>query len=543
VPTPWLINRSRTVLELLDRRAERAPDDAFLTVSGVPITASGAADQSRAVASALTGTYDLSQGDRVALLCENSVETVVSLLGAFRAGCIVVPINSAYKGQFLAHVLADSGAQVVICQRSLIHRLAEIVDLGMVANTVVVVGDNTHATDTDTVHQLETAGLRVVVWEDFLSERVSGRECNVSPEDLAICLYTGGTTGPSKGCMLSHNALTHHSHVVQESYGRTPDDVLWTPLPLFHLNAIKFGLIGALQAEGRSAISDKFSVSRFWTQISDSGATIANLLGSMATLVARSETVPLDDTLRLIVAVPMPEATRRQLEQRFKTATFSGMYGMTECSTISLLAPSDEHRADSAGRVNVEDYDVRIVDEGGDEVAAGLDGEIIVRPRKGNIMFSGYWGRPLDTIEATRDMWFRTGDIGRVDEDSYLWFVDRKGDYLRRRGENISSFEVERILIEHPGIADVAVHAVPSDLTEDDVKVTAVRADPTLSEEDFFHWMVPRLPYFALPAIVEFRAELPRSALGRVLKRELRGEGVGPGCWRSGSAMEGVTRR
>ena len=155
-------------------------------------------------------------------------------------------------------------------------------------------------------------------------------------------------------------------------------------------------------------------------------------------------------------------------------------------------------------------------------------------------MFEGYWGRPEATVATSRNWWYHTGDIGRIDDDGYLYFVDRKADYLRRRGENISSFEVERILMGHGALADVAVHAVPSELTEDDLKITAILADgATLTEEELFRWCIDELPYFALPRYIEFRAELPRSPVGRVLKRDLRDEGATPGTWDAEAA--GIT--
>jgi crotonobetaine/carnitine-CoA ligase len=155
-------------------------------------------------------------------------------------------------------------------------------------------------------------------------------------------------------------------------------------------------------------------------------------------------------------------------------------------------------------------------------------------------MFEGYWGRPEATVETSRNWWYHTGDIGRIDDERYLYFVDRKADYLRRRGENISSFEVERVLMGHGSLADAAVHAVPSELTEDDLKVTAVLVDGArVTEEELFRWCVDRLPYFALPRYIEFRAELPRSPVGRVLKRELRDEPLSDAAWDAEAA--GVT--
>ena len=194
--------------------------------------------------------------------------------------------------------------------------------------------------------------------------------------------------------------------------------------------------------------------------------------------------------------------------------------------------PGVENRPDAAGVINDEFFDVRIFDDDDNERPRGTEGEIVVRPKRPQTMFEGYWGRPEATVATSRNWWYHTGDIGRVDAEGYLYFVDRKADYLRRRGENISSFEVERILMRHPALADVAVHAVPSELTEDDLKLTATpKEGATVTEEELFRWCIDELPYFALPRFIELRAELPRSPVGRVLKRDLRDEPPSPTWW------------
>ena len=175
---------------------------------------------------------------------------------------------------------------------------------------------------------------------------------------------------------------------------------------------------------------------------------------------------------------------------------------------------------------------MRIFDEDDNELPAGTPGEIVVRPRRPNIMFEGYWNRPADTLKIMRNMWLHSGDIGKFDENGYLYFVDRKKDYLRRRGENISSFEVETGLRAHPAVADVAVHAVFSDVGEDDVKATIVLKDGhTLTQQALCYWAMERLPYFTIPRYFEFRKDLPRNSVGRVLKYQLRQEGCTPGTW------------
>jgi crotonobetaine/carnitine-CoA ligase len=191
-----------------------------------------------------------------------------------------------------------------------------------------------------------------------------------------------------------------------------------------------------------------------------------------------------------------------------------------------------ENRPNAAGVTNDEFFDVRIFDDDDNELPRNTDGEIVLRPKRPFVMFEGYWGNAEATVKTNRNYWYHTGDIGRIDDDSYLYFVDRKADYLRRRGENISSFEVEKIVMKHEAVVDVVVHAVPSELTEDDLKLTAtLAAGSSVSEEELFKWCVDELPYFALPRYVEFRAELPRSPVGRVLKRVLRDEGVTANTW------------
>jgi crotonobetaine/carnitine-CoA ligase len=184
------------------------------------------------------------------------------------------------------------------------------------------------------------------------------------------------------------------------------------------------------------------------------------------------------------------------------------------------------------GKPNQHEFEVKLVDDDDNDVPVGEVGEIVCRPRGPNLMFAGYWNRPDATVEATRNLWFHTGDLARLDEDGYAYFVDRKKDTLRRRGENISSFEMEKVLYGHEAVKDAAVHAVPSPVGEDDVKVTVVLQDgAALTEEELCRWVAERVPFFAIPRYVEFRADLPRNPVGRVLKYALRAEGATAATW------------
>ncbi|MBV9283218.1 MAG: AMP-binding protein, partial [Acidimicrobiia bacterium] len=381
----------------------------------------------------------------------------------------------------------------------------------------------------------------VLGWDDLLGADDKAPTVDIRPSDLGTFVYTGGTTGLSKGCMLSHNYHAALARQIGICWERTADDVVWTPLPMFHFNALVTAVCGALVFGGRAAITRRFSVSEFWPEMNRVGATITSTLGTMAYLLAhdvdrpempRSGAAEANTSLRLMGAAPLPVALDNLIRDRFGIGTFSGAYGVTEASLITWQPPGVRNKPDAAGVVNDEYFDTRIFDDDDNELPRGSDGEIVVRPKRPHVMFEGYWGRPEATVETSRNWWYHTGDIGRIDDDGFLYFVDRKADYLRRRGENISSFEVERVLMTHGALADVAVHAVPSQLAEDDLKVTAtVKEGASLTEDELFRWCVDQLPYFALPRYIEFRADLPRSPVGRVLKRELRDEGVTPSTW------------
>ena len=510
------------------RRLEHDPDSEYLDVCGAAFTAAQVNGTANRIANGL-GALGVQPGDRIATLIENSPEAMLAWWGAVRGGAVAVPINTAYKGQYLRHQLADSGTRVVIVASEFADRVAAVAaDLPDLAHVLVVHSDE---------------------WKALLDADDRRPAVNITPSDLATFVYTGGTTGPSKGCMLSHNYHAALARQIGTCWKTTADDVIWTPLPLFHYNALVTAVLGALVFGGRGAIERRFSVSNFWPEMNRVGATITSTLGTMAYLLVNDVARPempgsgapeANTTLRLIGAAPLPVEIDTRLRERFGVDTFSGAFGLTEASLVSWQPPGVRNKPNAAGVINDDYFDVRIFSDDDQSLPPGADGEIVVRPKRPHVMFEGYWGRPEATVGASRNWWFHTGDIGRIDDDGFLYFVDRKADYLRRRGENISSFEVESVLMSHGALVDVAVHAVPSEMTEDDLKITAtVKEGATVTEEELFRWCIDQLPYFALPRYIEFRAELPRSPVGRVLKRTLRDEGVTATTW--DAEVAGVT--
>jgi crotonobetaine/carnitine-CoA ligase len=530
--TGWRSGDQHTIPGTLQARLESDPNGEYLDVNGTKLSAAEVWSTAWRIANVVR---DLGVGrhERVATLIENSPEMVQAWWGTVVGGQVSVPINTAYKGEYLRHQLRDSGSRVLFVEASLLARAAEVVGDIDGLDHLVVVGD----TDGD----VDVAGARVHRWTDLLGADDAVFDAGVRPSDLGTFVYTGGTTGPSKGCMLSHNYHYELAQQIGHCWGRTAQDVCWTPLPLFHFNALTTAVLGALVFGGRSAIYKRFSVSNFWPEMNRTGATVTSTLGTMAYLLAhdvdrpempRSGAPEANTSLRMIGAAPLPVEIDDILRTRFGVETFSGAYGVTEASLVSWQPPGVRNKPNAAGVLNHEYFDVRIFDDDDNELGRNTDGEIVIRPLRPHVMFEGYWGRPEATVETSRNWWYHTGDIGRIDDDDYLYFVDRKADYLRRRGENISSFEVERILMSHGALADVVVHAVPSKMSEDDLKITATIAEgQSVTEADLFRWCIDQLPYFALPRYIEFRTELPRSPVGRVLKRELRAEGVTPATW------------
>jgi crotonobetaine/carnitine-CoA ligase len=550
----WNESAQHTILSLFEQRLVDDPDGEYLDVAGTKLTTAQVVQRGQQMATTLS-TLGSAQHDRIATILENSPEAIEAWTGIVLGGRIAVPVNTAYKGSYLRHQLADCGANVVVVARSLLQRLVDVAGGLPDLDHVFVVEDEGPLSGGERSDRSLPGLGRVALhrWDDLRDVDPRRPDVTVRPSDLATFIYTGGTTGPSKGCMLTHNYHEALARQVGMCWQRTAEDVVWTPLPLYHFNALTTVVVGTLLYGGRGAIYPKFSVSNFWPEMNRVGATITSTLGTMAYLLAhaadrpempRSTSPEANHTLRLLGAAPMPVEVDAIIRERFGVTTFSGAYGVTEASLVSWQPPGVSNRPNAAGVINEEYFDVRIFDDDDVEVPRGIDGEVVVRPKRPHVMFEGYWGRPEVTVETSRNWWYHTGDIGRIDDEGYLYFVDRKADYLRRRGENISSFEVESVLMSHGALADVAVHAVPSKLTEDDLKVTAIlKEGQNLEPYDLFQWCVEQLPYFVLPRYIEFRTELPRSPVGRVLKRDLRQEGVTQSTWDAEAAGVAFEKR
>lgn len=466
-------------------------------------------------------------GDTVVTMLDNNIDAVLSWFAINKIAAISVPVNTALRGEFLRHQINDAGAGVIVCESDYLSRIVAVADGLPSAKRILCRGPIR-----------ETAGSRVTIerLDEHRGSDDTPIDVKAKPGDTSCIIYTSGTTGPSKGSMQSYNYFCHLARQRLRANPGSTDDITFTPLPLFHNNALATGVTATVLSGGRLAIAPRFSLSGFWPEIHRSGATIVSLVGSIATLIADAPdnewSTRCYGQVHTVRGVPFTDTVKEAWRTRFGARNVgSNDYGMTEAAVVTWL-PGGAYAAPNSSGKRCTDFDVRIVDDEDREQPVNVPGEIVVRPNQPNIMFQGYWRRPEATVAAMRNQWFHTGDIGKFDEDGFFYFVDRKKDYLKRRGENISSYEMEVAIKAHPAVLEVAVHAVPSSLGDDDVKVTAVlKPSQSIAEPKLCQWIAERVPYFAIPRYIEYRNELPKNPQDKVLKYVLRSDGVTATTW------------
>lgn len=527
-----------TVVRAFDEAVARVPDAPFLDFMGESFTYAEFEREVNRVAHGLR-EVGVDRGDTVTTVLDNGPDGVIVWLAINRLGAISVPLNTALKGDFLRHQIADSSAKVIVAESEYAERVLAVEGGLPDALTLLHRG---------ATPQREPGRLRVGALQDYRTDDTSPIRVDVQPADLVALIYTAGTTGASKGCMVSHNYMSNLARQVIDGAQRLPDELHWNPLPLFHLNATASTVVASMLLGAPASIATRFSVSGFWPEIKRTGARIATVLGSMLSLIGRMDDTPemkeCYGQLRVVRGSPFPPELQQIWRARFGVAVpGSQSYGLTEASLVVSTPPGADAPPGSSGRRN-DDFEVQVVDDNDEVLGDGNTGEVVVRPRRPHIMFEGYWHSPEATLAALRNVWFHTGDLGRFDNDGWFFFADREKDYLRRRGENISSQELEHTMLQHPAVSEVAVHAVACELTEDEVKLTVVLTPAVvITEEDLCHWTLDRLPYFAVPRYIEFRSELPKNPFGRVQKYLLREQGVTDGTWdREESEIQVVKR-
>jgi crotonobetaine/carnitine-CoA ligase len=510
--------------DVLARQAERYGDRTWIRMVGGDSLSFSAAHRTANQVGRLLLDTGVSTGDALAVMMPNSLEHCFAWFGITRIGAVLVAVNTDYKGAFLSHVLNNSKATHIIIHSRYLDRLAELLDELPYLTQVILVGEH------PAVQDLEPR-CPVTRFESF--SRYSGDNLNipVSYRDPACVMYTSGTTGPSKGVIMPHAHVYLFGLGTIENMLLTGADVFYIVLPLFHANAMFMQLYATLIAGAVAVIRERFSASRWIHDVVDYDVTITNSLGVVISFVLNREPSPLDkqNRLRAIGIAPNLPELDSQLRERFDIQDVFGLYGMTEVNIPLYTRPGDV-RPGSCGRLWERYYELQIVDAETDmPLPAGEIGEIVIRPKLPFGFMSGYLNMPEQTVEAWRNFWFHTGDAATMDEHGYVYFVDRIKDCIRRRGENISSFEIEQVIAAHPAVAEIAAVAVKSEITggEDEVKVVIV-SNQELNIDALYEYCEQSLPRFAVPRYVELVDSLPKTPTGKVRKTRLRELGITP---------------
>jgi crotonobetaine/carnitine-CoA ligase len=480
-------------------------------------------------AAAVLADAGVAPGDRVALMCGNRIELLDAVLGCAWLGAIAVPLNTALRGASLQHALGNSEARLLIAEADLLDRVLTLSTPAL--DSIWVLGETAARVD----------GVNVTPAPELAGPGPARPIDDIGPGTTAAILYTSGTTGPSKGVCCPHAQFYWWGTIVGELLELTEDDILYTCLPLFHTNALN-AFMQALQAGATYVIGERFSASRFWIQARACDATVTYLLGAMVTMLWAQLPGPRDrdHRVRIALAPATPSALGVPFRERFGVQLIEA-YGSTE-TNATIGAPAGAQRPGWMG-VPLKDFEAAIVDEHDAPLPDGVPGELVLRACHPFSFATGYFGMPEQTVQAWRNQWVHTGDRVVRDGEGWIRFVDRIKDAIRRRGENISSWEVEQALIEHEDIAAVAVFAVPSELAEDEVMAAVVLRDG--AEPDpvaLMQHCEARLAYFAVPRFVDYVDALPMTESGKISKPALRERGVGPDTWDRDAAGHHLAR-
>jgi len=457
------------------------------------------------------------RGDHVAVWMFDSKEAILTFFAINYLGAVFVPLNTAYKGQVLSHVLNVSDAKVIVAHGQLLERLGEV-DVAQIEKAIAV-GEYVLP---EAINGVDFHGVESTASEPPELDRP------IEPWDVQSIIFTSGTTGPSKGVLSSYLHIFTNAGPETWHFVRGEDRFLIN-MPIFHIGGM--GVIFVMLCRGGSiAVMDGFDTEKFWPFVRESKTTAFFLLGVMTTFLLKQE--PSDDDknhdVRLAFMVPLTE-TCTEFYERFGIDVYT-IFNMTEISSPIVSEPNPTKRG-TCGKKR-EGVDVRLVDENDCEVAPGEIGEMIVRTDRPWGMNSGYYKNPEATAEAWRNGWFHTGDCFRQDDEGYFYFVDRMKDAMRRRGENISSFEVEAEVVAYPSVREAAAYAVPSDLGEDDVMISvAPVAGKDIDPKDLVEFLGERMPYFMVPRYIRVLDELPKTPSSKVMKHVLRSEGVTSDSW------------
>jgi crotonobetaine/carnitine-CoA ligase len=518
-----------TLPALVARHAHERPDAPYVVLAGGGRTWTyGDAHRDAGRWANSLAEAGVGAGDTVLTMLPPGIEAVAAWIGVARLRALEVPLNTGYVGRMLRYVVEDSRAKLLVVHVDHLAAVEEAIDGLGEPGTIVVVG----AAD-----QPRESAHRLVRAEDFLASGGSDSDSDAAERpdqpqgrDVAAVIYTSGTTGPSKGVLVTWRQLELTASAIMPADLFDASDGFYSPFPMFHASG-KGPLQAAAMLGARVIMRPRFDTAAFWTDVRDRGASTTILLGAMANFVRGQPPHPddADSPLRDALMLPLVDDVAgfgKRFGLRVRTA-----FNMTETACCIVSDHYELANDTSCGRIRAG-FEARVVDADDVEVAPGELGELVLRGEEPWTLMAGYWAKPEATVDAWRNQWLHTGDGFTRDRCGNFYFVDRIKDAIRRRGENISSFEVEIEIDSHPDVLESAAVAVPSQFGEDEIKAVVVPLPGrTLEPADLHAYLTDRMPRFMVPRYVEIVAELPKTPTQKIRKVELRAAGIGHGTW------------
>jgi carnitine-CoA ligase len=463
----------------------------------------------------------IQKDDKVCVMLPNIPEFLYVWWGNAKLGGITVPLNTAFKGEGLAYIINHSDAETLVIDHRYLPALEDIRGALHHLKRLIVLGpDGTRAAKLP-------AGA--IDFAELLTAPATSPMKEVWSEDIDSIMYTSGTTGLPKGVIHRHSRC-YGGFVLPIMTGYTAQDVVYNTLPLFHIGGQNMVWM-ALVADTTVVLAERFSASRFWKDVRQHGATFTLCLGAMIPILHKQPVHPDDgdNPLRIALSAAAPKTIWEEFERRFHVKIVE-LYSQTEGGFMINTAAKTEDKIGSMGKPGAT-YAMKVVDSNDQELPPGAVGELIYKPTSGTAL-TEYYKNPEATAEKTRGGWIRSGDLAYQDADGYFFFVDRQSDFMRRRGENISSFEVEKIINGHPNILESAAYAIPSELGEDEVMVAIVlQPGATLEPGELMQYCEARMAYFMIPRYVRVVQALPKTGTERTMKYQLKATGVTTDTW------------
>lgn len=506
----------RTLPRMLRRQAALFGDRRLVEIGGEAWSFAEACGMAARFGGTLRAA-GIERGDHVAVMCGNRVELLQVYLGCGWIGAVTVPINTASRGMQLAHILANSQAKLLVMQADFAAALDTLEAVPASLRAVWLIGD-------------AECPPRWPRPAPFPEPAEPTPEAAIGPGDTVAILYTSGTTGVSKGVCCPHAQYFWWGVNTARLLGVRGDDVLLTTLPMFHTNALNT-FYQALLTGASLVVEPRFSASGFAGSLVRHQATVTYLLGAMVPILLSRPAEESDRAhhVRIALAPGVPERFHPEFRSRFGIELLDG-YGSTETNFVLGCALS--HQLPGMMGPAFEGFEARVVDDADNTLPDGVPGELVLRATEPFAFATGYFGMPEKTVEAWRNLWFHTGDRVVREADGYYRFIDRMNDAIRRRGENVSSYEVEQVLLSHPDVAEAAAFPVQSELAEDEVMAAIVPRDGcSLTPAALADYCKGRMPSFAIPRFIEFMAALPMTENGKVQKFRLRERAVTTATW------------